>query len=65
MSDHYCKYDQGEQYTDAPCGKPARIKMLNLWLCADHADYTERFLYLFDPNVSGEERRRRQREELG
>ena len=24
---HYCEYDQEEQYTDGPCGKPARIKM--------------------------------------
>jgi hypothetical protein len=62
---HYYEYDRGEQHTDGPWGKPARIKMLNLWLCADHADYTERFLYVFDPNVSAEERKRRQQEELG
>jgi len=59
---NHCQYDRN---LDEPCGKPAGIKLINLWPCAEHADWTESFLYVFDPNVSTEERKRRQQGKFG
>lgn len=53
MSEHYCEYDHN---LDEPCGKPARLKLLGLWLCAEHYDEAMRLFNLigvdpFDPNL--------------
>jgi hypothetical protein len=35
MSKHFCEYDHN---LDEPCGKPAVIKVLGMWMCAEHYD---------------------------
>jgi hypothetical protein len=35
MSKHFCEYDHN---LDEACGKPAVIKVLGMWMCAEHYD---------------------------
>lgn len=38
--EHYCEYDHG---LHEPCGKPASLRLINMWLCPEHYDATMAF----------------------
>ena len=50
MSQHYCEMDvlilaPGVcQSLDEPCGLPATIRCIGMWLCADHYDENARMM---------------------
>jgi hypothetical protein len=37
---HDCEYDHN---LDEPCGKPANLKLIGMWMCAEHYDWTMEF----------------------
>ena len=41
MTEHFCEYDH---HLDEPCGKPAVIKVLEMWMCAEHYDEHARLM---------------------
>ena len=38
---HYCEYDHD---LAEPCGKPATIKVIGMWMCAEHYDQHARLM---------------------
>jgi hypothetical protein len=52
MSEHHCEYDHN---LDEPCGAPATIKVIGMWMCADHYDEQARLMAQMDRTPEGEE----------
>jgi hypothetical protein len=52
MSEHFCEYDHN---LDEPCDKPVVIKVIGVWLCAEHYDEHARFMAGFGRTPENEE----------
>ena len=52
MAEHFCEYDHN---LDEPCDKPATIKVVGMWMCAQHYDEHARLMAVMGRTPEGEE----------